>query len=152
MALNQLFNHILKKLKSTKSASFSVGILNFNNLFYSFLVLLIIVVFTIISNLVSKKNEEEIKNLNSIVNSKEFLNVSNYFISIINSPYKEVDYLIKNNDSVEKILKQLNVSKEVLSYCGLETNKQHFDMSEFILNSFSDFQNNRSTKFVHLNN
>ncbi len=111
MALNQLFNHILKKLRSTKNASFSEGVLNLNNLFYSFLVLLVIVIFIIISNLVNKKNEEEIQNVNSIVNSKEFLNVSNYFISIINSPYREIDYLIKNNDSVEKILKQLNVSQ-----------------------------------------
>ena len=62
--------------------------------------------------------------------------------------------LVKNLDSLKEFLskEQVNVSKEVLSYCGLETNKQHFDMSEFILNSFSDFQNNRSTKFVHLNN
>ena len=62
--------------------------------------------------------------------------------------------LVKNLDSLKEFLskEQLNVSKEVLSYCGLEANKQHFDMSEFILNSFSDFQNNRSTKFVHLDN
>jgi murein DD-endopeptidase MepM/ murein hydrolase activator NlpD len=46
-----------------------------------------------------------------IVTSKEFLNLSDYFLSKINSPYKEIKYLIQNNDSIEKILKKLDVNK-----------------------------------------
>ena len=32
------------------------------------------------------------------------------FISKINSPYKEIKYLIQNNDSIEKILKKFQCS------------------------------------------
>ena len=44
-----------------------------------------------------------------MVKSKEFGNLSNYFISKVNSPYEEVKYLIKNNDSIEKILNKFIV-------------------------------------------
>ena len=52
----------------------------------------------------------ESENLNSLVESKEFSNLTSYFISKINSPYKEIKYLIQNNDSIEKILKKLNIN------------------------------------------
>jgi murein DD-endopeptidase MepM/ murein hydrolase activator NlpD len=68
-------------------------------------------IFIIISNIINQKNKVESQNLNLIVTSKEFLNLSNYFLSKINSPYKEIKYLIQNNDSIEKILKKLDVNK-----------------------------------------
>ena len=52
----------------------------------------------------------ESNNLNTMIRSKDFLNLKNYFISKINSPYAEVQYLIKNNDSIEKILKKYEVN------------------------------------------
>jgi len=52
----------------------------------------------------------ESNNLNTMIRSKDFLNLNNYFISKINSPYAEVQYLIKNNDSIEKILKKYEVN------------------------------------------
>ena len=45
-----------------------------------------------------------------MLNQKNFLNLSNFFLSKINSPYKEIEYLIKNNDSIEKILKKLQIN------------------------------------------
>jgi len=68
-------------------------------------------IFIIISNIINQKNKVESQNLNLIVASKEFLNLSDYFLSKINSPYKEIKYLIQNNDSIEKILKKLDVNK-----------------------------------------
>jgi len=68
-------------------------------------------IFIIISNIINQKNKVESQNLNLIVTSKEFLNLSDYFLSKINSPYKEIKYLIQNNDSIEKILKKLDVNK-----------------------------------------
>ncbi|RPG95567.1 MAG: peptidase M23, partial [Candidatus Pelagibacter sp. TMED253] len=56
------------------------------------------------------KNKIESQNLDSLVKSQEFSNLSDYFISKINSPYKEVEYLIQNNDSIEKILKKLGIN------------------------------------------
>ena len=63
-----------------------------------------------ISNLINQKNELEKQNLNSLVESKEFSLLNDYLISKINNPYKEVQYLIQNNDSVEKILKKLEIN------------------------------------------
>ena len=55
------------------------------------------------------KNEKKSENLKNISDSSEILKLTNFFISKINSPYKEVKYLIKNNDTVEKILRKFKV-------------------------------------------
>tara|TARA_X000001036_G_scaffold407186_1_gene416460 strand:+ start:282 stop:1472 length:1191 start_codon:yes stop_codon:yes gene_type:complete len=60
--------------------------------------------------LIHKKNERNKNNLIEIKNSNEFSNITNYFISKINSPYKEINYVIKNNDTIEKILKSFKIN------------------------------------------
>jgi len=60
--------------------------------------------------LINQKNKIESQNLDSLFGSEEFSNLSDYLISKINSPYKEVKYLIQNNDSIEKILKKLDIN------------------------------------------
>ena len=62
-----------------------------------------------------KKNKENIENLNTISKSNDFLNISNYFISKINSPYKEINYTIRNNDSIGKILKKNNIKENEIN-------------------------------------
>ena len=110
MALNQIFNHFFKKLKNFKSIDGHYKFLNWKYFFYLFSIILFFSIFVITSNLINQKNKIENQNLNSIVKSKEFSNLSDYFISKINSPYKEVKYLIQNNDSIEKILKKLDIN------------------------------------------
>ena len=61
--------------------------------------------FYIVANVNNKKNLESRNNLNSLTSSSEFSNFANFFISKLNSPYSEIKYSIKNNDSIEKILK-----------------------------------------------
>ena len=78
--------------------------------YYIYLILVFFLTFIIISNLINKKNEKENLNFKAIVESQEFSNFSEYFVSKINSPYKEVKYLIQNNDSIEKILKKFNIN------------------------------------------
>ena len=65
--------------------------------------------FFIISNVVSNKNVQNKNNVEDITRTNEFSNLTNFFISKINSPYKEIKYVIKNNDSIEKILKKIDV-------------------------------------------
>ena len=45
-------------------------------------------------------------NFKEFTKSKEFSNFTSFLVSKINSPYKEIDYVINNNDTVEKILKK----------------------------------------------
>ena len=85
-------------------------ILNLNPvILLSFIILFSIFFFTI-SNLIIKKNKENKNNFTEVTKSNEFSNLTNYFISKINSPYEEVGYVIKNNDTIEKILKKYNIS------------------------------------------
>ncbi len=79
-------------------------------------IITILVFFSIIFitslNIVADKNKEKKENIQFIAKSNEFSNLKNYFITKINSPYKEEKYLIQNNDSVEKILKKFDVKQD----------------------------------------
>ena len=109
MTLNQIFTNLSKSIKNSKLISGFHYSKNLNFFFYFLLVLIFLVIFISISNLITWKNSNENENFNSITNSKEFKNISDYFVSKISSPYSEVQYLIQNNDSIEKILKKFEV-------------------------------------------
>ena len=66
-------------------------------------------IFFISYNLIHKKNKENISNFKEITENNEFSNLANFFISKINSPYEEIEYVIKNNDTIEKILKKYKI-------------------------------------------
>ena len=87
--------------------------------FISFLVVFSLIFF-ITSNLINKKNEENDNNFKEITKTNDFLNLTNFLISKINSPYKEVNYIIKNNDTVEKILKQFKIRNADISNISLK--------------------------------
>ena len=109
MALNQFFARITKTLKNSKVLEGNSKVVGFKYLFYLLSIVIILAIFISTSNLIEQKNQKENKNFDSVVKTNDFLNLSEYFISKINSPYKEIKYLIKNNDSVEKILKKLDI-------------------------------------------
>ena len=68
--------------------------------------------FFVAYNLIDNKNRANQKNLTEISKSSGFSNLKNFFISKLNSPYEEIDYIIKANDTVEKILKKYNVKND----------------------------------------
>jgi murein DD-endopeptidase MepM/ murein hydrolase activator NlpD len=111
MTLDQIFSRFSKIFKGIKDKDIrSYNLRSWSYLFYSFLIILFFLIFIIIFNLTNQKNKEKIDNFNLVVKSEEFKNLGDYFISKINSPYKEVKYLIQNNDSIEKILKKLDIN------------------------------------------
>ena len=63
----------------------------------------------VLINTVNEKKRSEIKNLNAVIETTEFKNLGNFLFSKINSPYTEIEYLIQNRDSVEKILKKFKI-------------------------------------------
>ena len=97
----QVFSYT-SRLNKTKIMGFNPFIL------IAFIFFLTLTFFTI-SNVVSNKNVQNKINVEDIARTNEFSNLINFFISEINSPYKEVKYVIKNNDSIEKILKKIDV-------------------------------------------
>ena len=70
------------------------------------------IIFFSFNNFVNERNIENQKNLELISSSKEFSSFTDFLISKLNSPYTEIKYLIKNNDSIEKILKKYEVRSE----------------------------------------
>ena len=110
MTINQFFNYFLKIFKTSKVGGGNYKVLSWKYFLYFFSIIIFFTIFVIISNLINHKNKLESQNLNSVVASKEFSNLSDYFLSKINSPYKEIKYLIQNNDSIEKILKKLDIN------------------------------------------
>ena len=81
--------------------------------FNPFIIISFLIVFSAIffvsSNLIKKKNNEDGNNLKEITKNDEFFSLTNFLISKINSPYEEISYVIKKNDTVEKILKQFKI-------------------------------------------
>jgi murein DD-endopeptidase MepM/ murein hydrolase activator NlpD len=113
MTIIQIFNNLYKKTNTWSFSKISkLKILNFNPAIFLGLIVLISIVFFAFSNFINQKNKENQNNLNLVTKSNEFLNLTDYLISKINSPYEEVRYVIKNNDSIEKILKKYNIKDE----------------------------------------
>ena len=99
--------------------------LNFKYIGYLFLSIILLLLFLFVSNQLDKKSKRESQNLNSVVKTQEFINLSSYFLSKINSPYKEIKYLIKNNDTVERILKKYQVNSKDLKKIIVELKKNN---------------------------
>ena len=82
------------------------------------------VLFFVSSNLIQKKKNENANNLIEITKNREFSSLTNFFISKINSPYEEIGYVIKNNDTIEKILKEYKIRNEDIRDISLQLKKR----------------------------
>ena len=122
MAIIQKINTFIKK----KLNFFSLIILKAFHIqkFSSFTFISFIIIFSAIffisSNLISNKNEKKINNFKEITKSNEFSNFTSFLFSKINSPYKEIDYVINNNDTVEKILKKYKIRNEDINVINVK--------------------------------
>ena len=102
----------LVKRKDRFSALLSVRntqIRNFNPLIIVAFLVLFSGLFLVVSNTIAKKNKQYSNNFQEIVKDNEFSNFTSYLLSKLNSPYEEINYVIQNNDTVEKILKKFKV-------------------------------------------
>ncbi len=96
----------------------------FNPVFFISFLIVFSLVFFISSNLINKKNEENLNNFKKITKTNEFSNLTNFFISKINSPYEEINYVIENNDTVEKILKKFKIKNEDIKDISVKLKQQ----------------------------
>jgi len=129
MALIQIFNNFYKKKLNisffTKISK--IKILNLNPvIIFSFIVIFSIIFFTV-SSIVIKKNRENNENLRIISKSKEFYNLTNFLLSKITSPYGELKYVIKNNDTIEKILKKFNIQDSDIKNISVKLKQKKLD-------------------------
>jgi murein DD-endopeptidase MepM/ murein hydrolase activator NlpD len=81
----------------------------FNPIFLVSFLIVFSILFFITSNLINKKNKAVENNFEQISKTNDFSNFSQFLISKIKSPYEEINYSIKNNDTIEKILKKFKI-------------------------------------------
>ena len=102
MPIIQIIINLYKKKITFKPIVWTrnLKILNFKPIIILGFIVFFSILFFTISNLIGKKNVENKINLSEVTQTSEFFNLTNYFISRINSPYVEVNYVIKNNDTI----------------------------------------------------
>tara|TARA_B100000941_G_scaffold87052_1_gene60178 strand:- start:6689 stop:8035 length:1347 start_codon:yes stop_codon:yes gene_type:complete len=113
MAIIKYFSEFQKKWQNSSvfTGQNKLKISKFNLTLLSGLILLFSITFFSLSNYISNTKIENRANLGKVTNSNEFSNIAKFFVSKINSPYAEVKYIIKKNDSIEKILKKYNIKQ-----------------------------------------
>jgi len=121
-----------------KIAVFTRNKLNFNSLinfktlltkkfnpsiYVSFLIVFSLLFF-VTSNLIQKNNNRDVNKLKEIAENKEFANLTNFLLSKINSPYEEMVYDIKSNDTIEKILKEFKIKNDDIKEISIQLKKK----------------------------
>ncbi len=113
MTIIQKINNFFKKniqnmtfINSGRLKIFS----KFHFALFASIIFLILIIF-LFTNFINNRNLENQNNLKTIANTSEFSNLSKFLFSKISSPYEEINYTIKNNDTIEKILKSFNINK-----------------------------------------
>ena len=126
MAIIQKINTLIKKKYYflTKLDANALRIHNFKPFIIIAFLIFFSTIFFISSNLINKVNKENKNNLEEITKSDGFLNLSNFLIEKMSSPYKEVSYVIKNNDTVEKILKEFNIRNSDIRDVSIQLKKK----------------------------
>ena len=114
MTIIQKFNTFIKTKYNFLSFfnTKSLKIQKFNPFFLISFLVIFSTLFFVSSNLINKKNMENANNFKEVIKSNEFSNLTNFLTSKINSPYEEINYVIKNNDTIEKILKKFKIKDE----------------------------------------
>ena len=78
-------------------------------LYFLFLAIFFLLYTFIISQIKSRIKLKE-NNFNYFLETDEFSNIKKYIFENLNSPYREFNYIVQNNDTIEKILKKHNVA------------------------------------------
>ncbi len=97
---------LLKKLPSDSRGKFFVIL---GPIFFIFIVYV-----AIVYN--SKLKEQRLKNISSFLANNETILLKNYFLNKIKSPYLEYDYIIKDGDTIENILKKFSIKGDQVNF------------------------------------
>ena len=81
-----------------------------NYLLYFVILTVFFLFYSLIVNQIKSHNNLQKNNFSSFLNSNEFVSIKEYIFENLNSPYREFNYVVQNNDTIEKILKKHNVN------------------------------------------
>ena len=93
-----------------------------NYLLYFFILAIFFVIYILIVGQIKSYTKLKENNFNSFLESNEFVNIKEYIFENLNSPYKEFNYIVQNNDTIEKIIYFRYIHYETFVY----KNKQVF--------------------------
>ncbi len=123
MTIKKSLNYILKNLLAKKSEEKLIFTKKYwIYFFYGSLFIFTFLIYFSVSNKISSNYLLKEKNLKNLIYSKEFIGFSKFFVSKLKSPYSEIKYSIKNNDSIESILNRYNIIKEETKFIVNELN------------------------------
>ena len=104
---------------SAKKISFLIEKLKFrphkktNLILFSFLFMIIAsVVFSYNSSIKSKR----LKEIDTFLSNNQTVLLKNYILNQLKSPYLEYDYVVKNNDTIESILRKFSVKQNEINF------------------------------------
>ena len=106
----RITNFINFSTTQKKKIALSLSFLNQKK--YPFFFLLIgffFIIYALIVNQIKSHTKVKEKNFISFLKSDEFSNIKEFIFENIKSPYKEYNYTVENNDTLEKILKKYNI-------------------------------------------
>ena len=83
-----------------------------NYLLYFFSLAIFFLLYSLGVSQIKSYNDLKKSNFNSFLDSNEFNNIKKYIFENLNSPYREFNYIVQNNDTIEKILKKHNIINE----------------------------------------
>ena len=92
-----------------------------NFVLLGFLIIFVVSALFAYSSTLKKKRLEAI---DTFISSNETVLLKNYLLNQIKSPYFEYDYIVKNNDTMESILKKFSVKKKEISFIVKEIKKR----------------------------
>ena len=91
--------------------------------FFGGFMLIVIIYSSVLIN--SNLKEKRIKEISSFLSNNQTVLLRNYIFNKIKSPYLEYDYIVKNNDSIESILKKFSVKKDEVAFVVKKIKKQN---------------------------
>ena len=93
-------------------------------LFYFFILAIFFVIYALILNQVKSYTISKENNFNSFFKSNEFNNLKEYIFENLNSPYREYNYTVENNDTIEKVLKKYYIENSEINKIASEIKKK----------------------------
>jgi len=83
-----------------------------NYLLYFFFLAIFFLIYSLGVSQIKSYNNFKRSSFDFFLNSDEFSNIKEHVFESLNSPYKEFNYVVQSNDTIEKILKKHNVISE----------------------------------------
>ena len=125
MTIKEYINDILKNFLPKKTSENIIFTKKYwLYFFYSSLFIFTFLIYLIFSSKVgSNYLTKEMKSKNLLF-SQKIIELSQSFISKLKSPYSEIKYIIKNNDSIENILSRFEIENDEIKFIVNELNKK----------------------------